>query len=121
MSFLDDVRKMIKDLPKKEQAEIMKEAEEINDLEDSFEEKKGKLNLIKGRVQKTSSSQVFNIDADPDDADWIHILRAERISKQVPGEKQIWDSALEEAGGSRSGALIVFYRLLREAGIKEPE
>jgi len=70
---------------------------------------------------KNAPRHIINIDADPDDADWIRIVRAERIARQVPGGKQIWKSAIEEAGGSRSRALKVFYRLLREAGIEEPE
>ena len=62
-----------------------------------------------------------NLDADPDNADWLKIERAERISLQVPGGTQIWETALEKAGDSRSGALGVFYRLLREAGIQETD
>ena len=62
---------------------------------------------------------VINLDADPDNADWIRIVRAERIARQVPGGTQIWKTAVEIAGGSRSGALEVFYRLLREAGIQD--
>lgn len=64
---------------------------------------------------------VINLDADPDNADWIRIVRAERIAGQVPGGKQIWKTAAEKAGGSRSGALDVFYRLLREVGIEETD
>jgi|GEM_PF-905625 len=71
--------------------------------------------------QKTAQRPVINLDSDPDNADWIRIVRAERIAGQVPGGKQIWKTAIEKAGGSRSGALKVFYRLLREAGIKETD
>lgn len=62
---------------------------------------------------------VINLDADPDNADWIKIVRAERIARQVPGGTQIWKTAVEKAGGSRSEALGEFYRLLREVGIQE--
>lgn len=119
--FLDDVRKMIVDLPEGEQTELMKIVEEINELEDSCEEKKKKVTLVKGGSKRTVSRRVPNIDEDPDNADWIRIVRAERIAQQVPGGKKIWESALKEAGGSRSGALMVFYRLLQEAGIEEPD
>jgi hypothetical protein len=71
--------------------------------------------------QKTAQRPVINLDADPDNADWIRIVRAERIAGQVPGGKQIWKTAIEKADGSRSGALEVFYRLLREAGIQETD
>jgi len=71
--------------------------------------------------QKTAQRPVINLDSDPDNADWISIVRAERIAGQVPGGKQIWKTAVEKAGGSRSGALEVFYRLLREAGIQETD
>jgi len=64
---------------------------------------------------------VFNLDAYPDNADWIKIVQAERIAGQVPTGPQIWKTAVEKAGGSRSGAIGVFYRLLREAGIKETD
>jgi hypothetical protein len=71
--------------------------------------------------QKDAQCRVFNLDADRDNAAWIRIVRAERIAGQVPGGKQIWKTAVEKAGGSRSGALEVFYRLLREAGIQETD
>lgn len=71
--------------------------------------------------QKAVQRPVINLDADPDNADWIRIVRAERIAGQVPGGTQIWKTAVEKAGGSRSGALEVFYRLLREAGIQETD
>lgn len=71
--------------------------------------------------QKASQSPVFNLDAYPDNADWIKIVQAERIAGQVPTGPQIWKTAVEKAGGSRSGAIGVFYRLLREAGIKETD
>jgi len=70
--------------------------------------------------KKASQTPVVNIDTDPDNADWLRIVRAERIASKVPGGPEIWNSAVEKAGGSRSGALGVFYRLLREAGIQEP-
>lgn len=71
--------------------------------------------------QKAAQRPVINLDADPDNADWIRIVRAERIAGQVTGGPQIWKTAVEKAGGSRSGALGVFYRHLREAGIQEPD
>lgn len=71
--------------------------------------------------KKASRYPVINIDADPENADWIRIVRAERIASKVPGGPEIWNSAVEKAGGSRSGALRVFYNLLREAGIPEPD
>jgi hypothetical protein len=69
--------------------------------------------------QKAAQCRAIHLDADPDNADWIRIARAERIVGQVPGGTQIWKTAIEKAGGSRSGALEVFYRLLREAGIQD--
>ena len=71
--------------------------------------------------EKATQRPVINLDADPDNADWIRIVRAERIARQVPGGLQIWKTAVEKASGSRSGALGVFYTLLREAGIQEPD
>lgn len=71
--------------------------------------------------QKAAQRPVIYLDADPDNADWIRIVRAERIAGQVPGGTQIWKTAVEKASGSRSGALEVFYRLLREAGIEETD
>lgn len=71
--------------------------------------------------QKAFQCPVFNLDADPDNADWIRIVRAERIAGQVPEGPQIWKTAVEKAGGNQSGALEVFYRLLREAGIQETD
>jgi len=70
---------------------------------------------------ESSPLRAINLDADPDNADWIRIVRAERIAGQVPGGTQIWKSAVEKAGGSRSKALGVFYRLLRKAGIQETD
>ena len=64
---------------------------------------------------------VINIDAEPDNADWIRIVRAERIARQVPDGLEIWNTAVEKAGGSRSKALAVFFTLLREAGIDVPD
>lgn len=71
--------------------------------------------------QKASKHTGINLDADPENADWIRIVRAERIARQVPGGQRIWKTAVEKAGGSRSKALGVFYRLLREAGIQETD
>ncbi|MBF8260300.1 MAG: hypothetical protein HW377_2674 [Actinobacteria bacterium] len=71
--------------------------------------------------KKASQCSSINLDADPDNSDWIRIVRAERIAGQVPGGPQILKTAVEKAGGSRSGALEVIYRLLREAGIQETD
>jgi len=68
---------------------------------------------------RSTQTPVFYIGADPDNADWIKIVRAERIARQVPDGQQIWKTAIEKAGGNRSEALAVFYRFLREAGIPE--
>jgi hypothetical protein len=67
------------------------------------------------------SMPVINLDANPDNTDWIRIVRAERIARQVPGGQRIWKTAVEKAGGSRSKALGVFYRFLRDAGIRETD
>ncbi|GFO55960.1 hypothetical protein GMSM_29670 [Geomonas sp. Red276] len=59
----------------------------------------------------------MNIDSNPDNADWLQIMRAKRIAEQIPNGKQIWEAALREANGSKSGALMAFYNLLSEAGV----
>lgn len=61
---------------------------------------------------------VINIDADPDNADWIRILRAERIARQIPRGLEIWETAVEKAGGSRSKAVGVFLALLQSEGFE---
>jgi len=49
------------------------------------------------------------------------MVRAERIARQVPGGPQIRNTAIEKAGGVRSEALGMFYRLLSEPGIQETD
>jgi len=75
--------------------------------------------MVKFYGGRSTQTPVFCIGADPDNADWIKIVRAERIARQVPDGQQIWKTAIEKAGGNRSEALAVFYRFLREAGIPE--
>jgi hypothetical protein len=65
--------------------------------------------------------QVLHIDSEPENADWLHIIRAERIARQVPGGGQLWAEAVRQADGNRSAALVIFYRLLEEAGIERPD
>jgi hypothetical protein len=65
--------------------------------------------------------QILNIDSEPENADWLHIIRAERIARQVPGGEQLWAEAVRQADGNRSSALVIFYRLLEEAGIEKPD
>jgi hypothetical protein len=68
--------------------------------------------------RKKEEMPILHIDADPDNADWLHIVRAERIARQVPDGEKRWAEAIQKAGGNRSAALPIFYRLLEESGIE---
>jgi hypothetical protein len=78
-------------------------------------EKDGNTNAV------SECRSAVNIDADPDNANWLRIVRAERIARQNPQAKRIWETALKETRGSRSDALEPFYKRLKQAGIGESE